>query len=1464
MMAHGTHRRTRKRTRFLLVLCLSVCSVGTSFADTHYVSLTGTHSSPFTNWYTAATMLVAGIDAAVGGETVWVTNGVYAGGARPAGGMPCRAPLDRPITLRSVNGPEVTFIVGEADPVTTNGAGAMRCVWMTNGAYLVGFTITNGHTRSGGGLETMRSGGGIWSLADHVAVSNCVITGCTAAQLGGGVYVAATSGNHLDHCVLIGNRAVCGGGAAQASMINCTVAANVADEGGGVWFTSPGSRTLFNCSIAGNSARLRGGGTGGSRTAWLTGCVLYFNSAPTAENYDNAVFWYSCSTPFPSGPGNTVAEPLVASVSNPRLLPGSPCIDTGTNQDWMAGGTDLDGEPRTNGTADIGSDEYWPANLTGTLAVAISATYTQAAAGFAMPFDTVISGKPQRYTWDFGDGSGATNQCRLTHAYASTGTYPVTLFVTNLSGSAAATVTVQVIEAPALFVATNGSDAAAGTNWATAKQTVQAGVDAASMPGCIVWVSNGMYNTGGRMALGLLPTNRLVIDKPVTIRSLNGPSVTFIQGRADPVTTNGDAAIRGAYLTPGAALVGFTITNGHTRATYTVLIWEDSGGGVLCESEDATVSNCVLTGNSAMHGGGGCGGMFANCTFKGNTAANGGGVEEGRAINCWLLENLGTVSGGGAHGSSLYGCMLCGNRAAQGGGAMSCSLNNCTAVKNLAGTGGGAAYSYATNSILFYNNSETVDGGPNFQAGSFWRCCIQPLPFVGFGNFTNEPQIVSAVSSNLFLLGGSPCIDAGSNQAWMAGAADIEGDPWLGGAPDVGADEYATARLTGSVSVVVSVTYTQATPGFSLPFVALISGRPVNYTWDFGDGVRFTNRCFIEHAYSATGLYPVVLAATNLSGGTAATVSVLIVTTPEIFVRTNGSDAAAGTNWATAKANIQTGVDAATIPGSIVWVSNGTYGVGGRVAQGLLSNRVAISLPIMLRSLNGPSNTVILGRSDPVTGSNGNAAVRGVWLCHKGQLAGFTITNGHTLSAGEMETERSGGGVWCESPDSVVSNCILTGSTADYFGGGSYGGTLHGCTLAGNKALEGGGAEASALYYCTVSGNSSAGYGGGARLASLCGCTVIGNAVGPSGSGGAVYNCMARNCVIVSNVAGAAGAGAYNSTLYNSLVAYNRSGSGGAAGMDCAFDNCTVVGNAATNTAYGAVLRGKLQSCIVYGNTATNGEANWYDLDSNSLYSCTAPLPPGSGHITNDPQFVNAAAGNFRVQAFSPCIDAGANITQDPYVTDLDGNPRFFNGKVDMGCYEFTMNTTLKAFLQGPYNTNTALMATNLFSQGFVPLTSPYSADARSASNIPPAAVDWVLVQLVETAKYESVAAKSYFLREDGYVMNDSGTNALRLETSPGYYYVTIKHRNHLAAMSANPIAYTNTVVTYDLTTGSAQYYGGTNACVQIDSNAWGMIAGDADGDGKITAVDKVICSNQLGQTGYKAGDFNLDGVVNE
>jgi len=62
--------------------------------------------------------------------------------------------------------------------------------------------------------------------------------------------------------------------------------------------------------------------------------------------------------------------------------------------------------------------------------------------------------------------------------------------------------------------------------------------------------------------------------------------------------------------------------------------------------------------------------------------------------------------------------------------------------------------------------------------------------------------------------------------------------------------------------------------------------------------------------------------------------------------------------------------------------------------------------------------------------------------------------------------------------------------------------------------------------------------------------------------------------------------------------------------------------------------------------------------------------PGGIGNITQDPQFVDPANGDFHLASSSPCIDAG--ITQ-PWMVgaqDLDGNPRISGPSVDIGAYE--------------------------------------------------------------------------------------------------------------------------------------------------------------------------------------------------
>ena len=65
----------------------------------------------------------------------------------------------------------------------------------------------------------------------------------------------------------------------------------------------------------------------------------------------------------------------------------------------------------------------------------------------------------------------------------------------------------------------------------------------------------------------------------------------------------------------------------------------------------------------------------------------------------------------------------------------------------------------------------------------------------GSGNTTNNPQFVNFAGGSFRLKSTSPCINTGTNQAWMNGATDLDGqrriDP-VSGIVDMGCYEYVT------------------------------------------------------------------------------------------------------------------------------------------------------------------------------------------------------------------------------------------------------------------------------------------------------------------------------------------------------------------------------------------------------------------------------------------------------------------------------------------------------------------------------------------------------------------------------------------------------------------------------------------------------------------------------------------------
>ena len=205
------------------------------------------------------------------------------------------------------------------------------------------------------------------------------------------------------------------------------------------------------------------------------------------------------------------------------------------------------------------------------------------------------------------------------------------------------------------------------TDGGSAATTIQDAIDVADA-GDLIFVTNGVYATGERVVSGSLG-NRVVVDKAVTVQSVNGPADTVIEGYQLPVTTNGDGAVRCVYLTNNAVLIGFTLTNGATRIAGGST--EKLGGGAYCRSGSAILSNCVLTANAAaLNGGGAYQGTLLNCILWGNSATNGGGAYSSTLRNCALTNNRARISGGGAYSGSLSNCVVSSNTATNGGGRL--------------------------------------------------------------------------------------------------------------------------------------------------------------------------------------------------------------------------------------------------------------------------------------------------------------------------------------------------------------------------------------------------------------------------------------------------------------------------------------------------------------------------------------------------------------------------------------------------------------------------------------------------------------------------------------------------------------------------------------------------------------------------------------------------------------------------
>lgn len=217
-----------------------------------------------------------------------------------------------------------------------------------------------------------------------------------------------------------------------------------------------------------------------------------------------------------------------------------------------------------------------------------------------------------------------------------------------------------------------------------------------------------------------------------------------------------------------------------------------------------------------------------------------------------------------------------------------------------------------------------------------------------------------------------------------------------------------------------------------------------------------------------------------------------------------------------------------------------------------------------------------------------------------------------------------------------------------------------------------------------------------------------------------------------------------------------------------------------------------------------------------------------------------------------------------------------------------------RVILAGAYETGNGQMRDNLRTGVGIPLYPPYVAlglvpvrdgtadpEAKStalATSGANAIVDWVWVELRAANDNENIiTTRSALLQRDGDVVDYDGTSPVRfVNTCPADFYIVIRHRNHLAVMTAQPQSLDGEPTgSIDFTSSSLPTWG-TNA-QRVIGGVRAMWSGDGNGDGRviyagsgsdISAITQAVYGatgnldfeDSYPVSGYRSSDLNLDG----
>ena len=813
-----------------------------------------------------------------------------------------------------------------------------------------GATLTGNRISGNAAHGTHGYGGGLYlDGSDNATLTGNTVSGNTASFYGGGLYLNSSDAT-LTNNTVVSNTASNGGGLylyyhSDADLQNDIIADNVASNGGGLYVRGS-SLVLRHLTLARNQGNAGVYVTGDHQVGYghvvLTDTLLVSHTVGLSVAAGNtamlqATLWgsgawangadWSGAGGITTGTVNVWGDPafINPNAGDYHILSTSAAVDAGVDAGVM---TDIDGDPRPAAFGyDIGADEvlngpalqpikdtaerFYNAGETVTYAIHIPNNGITTARGVRITDTLPAAQRPLSVT------TSSTTTCTVNQTWGgsvvcgpmdvptdTTIFITLTAQITTVLGSAALPME-NHLEA-------RGSNAAAAAalrlylqdchvrinDGTTEYHSVQQAVDAAAT-GDLIEVAGLCADIHTRSGV-----NQVVyISKTVTIRG--GYSTDFNTWNPAQYTTTLDAmgAGRVLYITGNVTptVEGLHLTRGDATGLGGGQWGGNAGGGVYVVDATAAISNCHISGNTAVHFGGGLylcrsSAILTGNRISGNTASwNGGGLylfeSNADLQNDIVADNVAGNDGGGLYvrGSSpvLRHLTLARNRGSTGIYVNDyywdrvhshVVMTNTLLVSHTVGLSV-AENNTATLQATLWGSGAWANGTDYTGAGSITT---------GTVNVWDDPRFVNPDAGDYHILPTSAAVDAGVDAGVTADAAvdagvdagvtaDIDGDarPY-GNGYDMGADEFSLCPhpLSGvSISGPTSG-YTDTAYVFAAAVSPANASTPITYTWTpaptAGSGAQVT------YTWATTGTHVITVRAENCGGVVTVTHTIVI------------------------------------------------------------------------------------------------------------------------------------------------------------------------------------------------------------------------------------------------------------------------------------------------------------------------------------------------------------------------------------------------------------------------------------------------------------------------------------------------------------------------------------------------------------------------------------------------------------